>query len=164
LRAALERPLNDSLWSLRSSLWTSLTAALANSRVSAQDSLRAGQWQPPEALNWALCSEDFIDSIALADLGARIGVEFDRQNYDLLKNYCENVGWIFPFQNICIVCDRPAVKWRNGVIHSDDSPAVEFKDGFKIWAIGGVTVTEQIVMSRTTETIEQINSEENRSW
>jgi hypothetical protein len=99
---------------------------------------------------------------AFFDMGDRIGVEFDRQKYELYKSYCEHVGWIFPYENICIVCDRPTVKWRDGVIHSDDSPAVEFKDGFKIWAIGGVTVDEQIVMSPATQTIEQINNEENQ--
>ncbi len=95
-------------------------------------------------------------------MGNQIGVEYDREKYDLYIDYCKNVGWIFPFESVCIVCDRPSVKWRDGVIHSDGSAAIEFKDGFKIWAIGGVTVDEQIVMNPQTQTIEQINGEENQ--
>jgi hypothetical protein len=165
LRSSLDSSLRSSLdsslhLSLRSSLDSSLHSSLDSSlhlslHLSLRSSLRS-------SLHSSLGSEFYIPMAAFVDISDRIGVKFDREKYELYKSYCEHVGWIFPFQNICIACDRPTVKWRDGVIHSDNSPAVEFKDGFKIWAIGGVIVDEQIVMSPQTQAIKQINNEKNQ--
>src|SRR5438067_343692 len=37
------------------------------------------------------------------------------------------------------------VWFKNGAIHRADGPAIEFKDGRKVWALNGKVVTEQEV-------------------
>ena len=79
-----------------------------------------------------------------------------------LMDLAENCGWWIPRKNICILSEKPVMcNLLEGVLHSEDSPAVAYKDGFCIWAINGVKVDEQIVLHPKTQTLEQINSEEN---
>ena len=68
-----------------------------------------------------------------------------------------------PFQNICIVAAPPIFcGWSdNGEIHAEDRAAVEYADGFKIWAIEGYLVPESLVMRPELQTIDEINNEEN---
>jgi hypothetical protein len=46
-------------------------------------------------------------------------------------------------------------------IHSETGPAVSFSSGWNVWAVNGVRVDEQIVLHPETQTLEQINQEEN---
>ena len=79
-----------------------------------------------------------------------------------LMNLAENCGWWIPRKNICILSEKPVrCNLLEGVIHSEDDPAVGYKDGFCVWAINGVKVDEQVVLHPKTQTLEQINSEEN---
>lgn len=79
----------------------------------------------------------------------------------MFLRYCKEVGWIFPFENIVIACERPIVKWNDaGEIHSESQPAIEFKD-FRVWAIDGVVVPEKVVTNPASQTIEEIQSENN---
>ncbi len=47
------------------------------------------------------------------------------------------------------------------MIHSHDGMAVEYPDGFGVWAWNGVRVNEQIIMTPNTLTPEQIAKESN---
>ena len=155
-----EKSDQESLWvslraslgdSLRASLWDSLRASL---RDSLWDSLGASAWDSltPE---WVCCWA------AMFEFSSQIGVSFDQNKYDLFLNYCKEVGWIFPFENIVIACERPTVRWNDaGEIHSENSPAIEFKD-FSVWAIDGIRVPEKIVLAPESQTIEEIQSEDN---
>jgi len=54
-------------------------------------------------------------------------------------------GWIFMFENTCIACDRP-IKLslaRQSRLHALGDSAIEFSDGYKIYAYHGVTLPEQ---------------------
>jgi len=44
-----------------------------------------------------------------------------------------------------LALDDRIVWYKNGNIHRDDGPAIEFKDGRKLWALNGQEVTEQEV-------------------
>jgi hypothetical protein len=46
-------------------------------------------------------------------------------------------------------------------LHCTDGPAVAWSDGFALWSIEGVPVDEQIVLHPETQTIKQINQEQN---
>ena len=46
-------------------------------------------------------------------------------------------------------------------MHNVTGAAIEFRDGYKLWSIDGMTVTEQIVMMPETLTMQQIEDEKN---
>jgi hypothetical protein len=49
----------------------------------------------------------------------------------------------------------------DGELHNPDGPAMRFRDGWSIWAIHGVHVSEQIILRPTTQTLDQIDQEHN---
>lgn len=74
----------------------------------------------------------------------------------------KNAGWAVPHTNICFVSERHNVcKLENGRIHCDNGPAIAYPDGFSIYAIHGVAVPENVVMSPKSQTIQEIESESN---
>jgi hypothetical protein len=82
----------------------------------------------------------------------------------------ESACWWWPHTHFVMVCNRPqeihreqvAPKgWSSHRLHREDGPAVRFADGWSMWAIHGVRVTEQIVMAPETLTVEQIDAEQN---
>ncbi|MGL5058711.1 MAG: DUF6745 domain-containing protein [Microcoleus sp.] len=60
----------------------------------------------------------------------------------LLVAHC---GWIYPFQNTCIVCDRPRILSFDSQhrLHAEGGPAIQFADGYSIYSYHGVTLPEQ---------------------
>lgn len=63
-----------------------------------------------------------------------------------------------------MLCDRPAVLNRNeaGRLHCEDGPAIAWRDGWALWHLNGVQVDEQIVLRPQTQTVEQIDLEQNQ--
>lgn len=72
-------------------------------------------------------------------------------------------GWRYQFKNVVIICDNPIQCHivtepgkSNFKFHNENGPAIEYADGFKIYALDGVIVDEQLVMAPETLTIKQI--------
>ncbi len=63
----------------------------------------------------------------------------------------------------CIVSDFPEVIKINerNQPHCEDGPSHRWRDGWSLWHINGVRVTEQIVMRPETLTVQQVEEEEN---
>ncbi len=60
----------------------------------------------------------------------------------------ENANWFLPHENICWISERHDIcKLKNGKIHSENSPAIHYPDGFSIYALNGVRVPESLVMT-----------------
>ena len=57
----------------------------------------------------------------------------------------EHCGWIFPFENICIICDRPCKLSLDNQqrLHAEGEPALQFADGYSLYAYHGVTLPEK---------------------
>lgn len=57
----------------------------------------------------------------------------------------KNCGWIFPFHGICLVCDRPRIiSFDNQQeLHAEGAPAIQFADGYSLYAYHGVTLPEE---------------------
>ncbi|MEC5030607.1 MAG: hypothetical protein SAL07_11885, partial [Oscillatoria sp. PMC 1051.18] len=64
---------------------------------------------------------------------------------DILEQLCLNCGWIYPYKNICLICDRPRLLSFDNqhLLHAESTPAIEFADGFKVYAYHGVTLPEK---------------------
>jgi len=80
------------------------------------------------------------------------------------RKVCESVNYIWANKNFVIVCERPQMINRDseGRLHSETSKAIEYPDGWGLYAIGGVVVDEYIVMRPQEITIVKIEAEGNQ--
>ena len=91
----------------------------------------------------------------------------DARKLQLWQDIGESCGWWWPFTKAIVVFERPTICRlnENRVLHSDDSPAMQFADGTTVWAINGTRLPtasgEQIVMRPDTMTTDQILREPN---
>src|SRR5690606_18680349 len=67
-------------------------------------------------------------------------------------------------EEFCIVSDFPdrICLDENNVPHSEDGPSHRWRDGWALYHVHGVRVDEQIVMRPETQTLEQIENEDNQ--
>lgn len=75
-----------------------------------------------------------------------------------------NCGWIYPFKNTCIVCDRPRIFSFDDQhrLHAEGSPAIQFADGYSLYSYHGFTLPEKYGKVHPNEwQSEWILSEEN---
>jgi hypothetical protein len=56
------------------------------------------------------------------------------------------------------------VWYKGGNIHREDGPALEFKDGRKLWAINGQEVTEQEAVAHRQENDRQGRERSDEMW
>jgi len=97
-----------------------------------------------------------------------IGFECEEhKNYKHYETCTKQSGPRYMNPNFCVISDFPIELHnykRDGVLvaHNDKGPSHLWSDGFAIWTIHGVPVTEQIVMSPKTLTIKQIDKEQNQ--
>jgi hypothetical protein len=62
-------------------------------------------------------------------------------------------GYIYPLDNFCIFSEKPLIiKMKNGLLHSENGPSVEYADGFfKVWSLNGVGVPQYLVETKWNE-------------
>ena len=158
---SLRASLRDSLWdslraslrdSLGDSLWASLGDSLGDSQIAAQHTY----WWGQQDLFW----------IAFYKFCEDIGVKYDADAADKL-DIMHEIGlscmWWYPHAGLIIACERPlSVHFddRNR-LHSDVGPAVEFRDGWKIYAVHGVRMPPWVFEEPQRLTIGAINAEGN---
>lgn len=71
--------------------------------------------------------------------------EKTQQWYDCLNQLFENCGWFIPFEDVCIVCDRPNKFSLDSEtrLHAEGEPAIQFTDGYGLYYYHGVALPEQ---------------------
>lgn len=85
------------------------------------------------------------------------------EKYKYWEDCAKLGGFRYMHANFCMVTDFPDFIRidDNKLPHCEDGPSHRWSDGWSIWSIHGVLVDEQIVMRPDTQTIEQIEREEN---
>jgi hypothetical protein len=161
LRDSLEASLGDSLWaslgaSLGDSLWASLRDSLEASLGDSQVEPQFTYWRGQQDLYW----------IAFYKFCAEIGVEYKADAADKLNIMHEislSCMWWYPRDGVIIACERPlAVRMdERERLHNDDGPAVEFRDGWKVYRVHGVAVPEWLFMEPARLTVAAIHDEKN---
>jgi hypothetical protein len=77
-----------------------------------------------------------------------LGIKYnkiDTKKILLAKELAQSCNWVWFYDNICFVVDRPKSIKKKGIqLHSDGSPAVEFRDGWRVWFLNGVEVEQEI--------------------
>jgi hypothetical protein len=66
-------------------------------------------------------------------------------SWELLKSLNEQMGWYNLLDGVCIVCDRPIIRNFDDKrdLHMDGAPAVEYSDGFSVYAFHGIVLPKK---------------------
>jgi hypothetical protein len=105
--------------------------------------------------------------IAFYKFSEGIGVKYNPEkswHLNLHSEIAQSCGWWWPYKNICFVSERPLAIRMNEQerVHSYDKPAIEFRDGWKIYAMNGIRVSQSLVDTKPEDfSKEQIISEKN---
>lgn len=98
--------------------------------------------------------------------GARdvLGLQREPHAYKSWESAAKLGGFRVMHSKFCMVCDFPDVLKVDSESrpHCEDGPSHRWSDGWSIWHINGVVVDEQIIMHPETQTIKQIDSEQNQ--
>jgi len=72
-------------------------------------------------------------------------------------------GWWAPYEELCVLQDRPKliVRDEEGQLHCEDGKAVEYRDGWGVYAIHGVRMPKWVVEEPEKITVKNIRDEEN---
>ncbi|OUL37047.1 hypothetical protein BV372_04385 [Nostoc sp. T09] len=93
--------------------------------------IELGQWCE------SACLYDFCINI--------LNCEYDAREWEILQIIAQNGGWVLPSEKMIIVCDRPTKFSFDEQLrlHSEAEPAVQFSDGYSLYASHGVTLPEK---------------------
>ena len=71
----------------------------------------------------------------------------------LWRDIAQSCGWWWPNTNVCMVCDRPCQLHIDeaGRLHKDEAPAMEFRDGYALYALHGTRMKPEYVMTRAEQ-------------
>ncbi|MFB2919003.1 DUF6745 domain-containing protein [Aerosakkonema funiforme] len=92
----------------------------------------------PEIWSLNCCKADFYINV--------LNCQSDRQKeWEVFQTLMKDCGWILPYRKLCIICDRPSKISLDdrGSFHAEGEPAIEFVDGFNIYAYRGVRLPEK---------------------
>ena len=97
--------------------------------------------------------------------GLDIGVtatDHQKEQLDALMEVGQ-AGWWWPFEGGVVLTDRPTELHRDnrGRLHNTKGPAIAYADGWGVYALNGVRVSEQIVLHPETITSEEVMKEGN---
>ncbi|KAI9129817.1 DUF6745 domain-containing protein [Acaryochloris sp. CCMEE 5410] len=88
----------------------------------------------------------WLDIAILLDVGASVlDCSFDQHKGDVIQAILKHCGWVLPYENICMICDRPTKilsdLFDDGeYLHAEGEPAIQFADGFSIWVHHGEAI------------------------
>jgi hypothetical protein len=91
-----------------------------------------------------LFKEIYLTEVYISSLG----INLSEQTQEILrcqKLLLEHCGWIFSFEKICVVCDRPRhLRFDSqNRLHAEGEPAIEFADGWNFYYYHGVKLPEK---------------------
>jgi len=73
------------------------------------------------------------------------------ENIELVKpliNLASLCGWWWPFENLVIITEKPvSVSLKNGMLHNETGMSIKYSDGFGVYALNGIRMTEAYVMT-----------------
>jgi len=89
---------------------------------------------------------------AFYDFMQQIGVKFDKDwGFNKWKNFIKKSGVFATVlcENVAFVCVRPSLVKRNneGDLHCVDGPAIAWPDGYQEYALNGVWMEEEVVLT-----------------
>jgi hypothetical protein len=82
---------------------------------------------------------------------------------DGLMEIAASCGWWWPFEDVCVLSERPSLVARDagGRLDCSDGPAVAYPDGWAMYAWHGVSVQAATILHPERITVAQIHGEAN---
>lgn len=111
--------------------------------------------QVKECLDWALGQREHLEELALLDALARLHDGRPFKAVDGVARVARSAGWWWPFEDVAVVCERPAVRAldREGRLHAEDGPALAYPAGFAAYFWHGRIVPRWAVLEPTVARI-----------
>lgn len=109
--------------------------------------------------------------LAFYKFGEYIGVKYPKEiqkNLDLMVRIGSQCEWWWPYEGFCFVSEKPkSIKWDdNKRLHCEIGAAIEYEDGYSLYAWHGVTVPSEWIKDKGFLTPElalsQSNAEQRR--
>lgn len=132
---------------LKRLLWTPLTEQLGlqlskplwNQLRNQQRSQNDNCIQPEL---WAVYASAFDYCISV------LNCEYSPEKWEAIQSVVKDCGWIFPWKKTCLACDRPSKISFDSErrLHAEAEPAIQFTDGFCVYAYHGVVIPEKYGM------------------
>ncbi|XWK88340.1 MAG: hypothetical protein U7127_29860 [Phormidium sp.] len=74
-----------------------------------------------------------------------LNCEVNQNCWSVFKSVIEQCGWIFDFEDICYICDRPRILSfdNQNRLHAEGAPAIQFADGYSFYAYHGIPLPEK---------------------
>jgi hypothetical protein len=112
------------------------------------------------------------DAVGQHDLAVLGGYEYLRDVLGLreetapllgLWQVAMSAGWLQPHENVCWLVERPCILRGDAQdrLHSTNGPALEFADGWSVWAWKGVEVPRWLIEQPERITLAAIDDEDN---
>jgi len=142
--------------------WNKPKVILCNSPIACRE--RCQKEHGPKADDFATYwSIWFAGYLATYDFARAIGIELDDEKYDLFDRWTRSCPFILFNEEVVYVSRKPEEIHFNdeGQLHNEEGMSCRFKDGYGIYTISGVSVDKQVVMEPETQTVKQINDEDN---
>ncbi|WP_449417884.1 DUF6745 domain-containing protein [Phormidium nigroviride] len=94
--------------------------------------------------HWEIASETFNFMSAYDFCISLLNCSYNQSIWKLCQDLAK-LGWIYPFENTCIVCDRPRILSFDNQhrLHAEGTPAIQFADGYSLYSYHGVTLPEK---------------------
>ncbi len=129
-------------------MWASLWDSLGDSKTQIQSTFFWGQQDAYWIAFYKFCRDV-------------VGIKYQKDKsevLDLWAEIAESCMWFWPYDDVCIISNRPSTVRmdQRDRIHDYNLPCVEFRDGWKVYAIHGVRVPEKYILTQ----IEKINPSE----
>ncbi|MEH2075257.1 MAG: DUF6745 domain-containing protein [Nostoc sp.] len=74
-----------------------------------------------------------------------LNFDYDVKKFQHYQSLIIECGWIFAFEKVAIICDRPLhLRFDNeNRLHAEGEPAIEFTDGYSLYSHHGITLPEK---------------------
>jgi hypothetical protein len=144
--------------SVTSNVWDSVESSVRpnvwnNVRNSIRDSFWDSVWVSVRDSVWvSVYGAHDAGWLSFYDFFAKeCGMTYETDALHGLWELAKSASWVLPYENVCFVSDRHNIcKLENGRIHSEVGPAIQYPDGFSIYAWRGTVIPGEWVENRTT--------------
>ena len=87
----------------------------------------------------------------------------DMQILNGWQTLAKNAGWIYTFESICFICDRPSEIHRDtdGRLHNPAGMAMKFRDGYGLYAWHGVRIPANVIEAPDSVSLSDVLQERN---
>ncbi|MDE2096214.1 MAG: hypothetical protein KGL39_03145, partial [Patescibacteria group bacterium] len=137
---------------VRDSVWASVRASVRDSvmdsvRASVRDSVGASVWASVRDSGYGQHDASWIAFYMFFRFECALKAETEKLLG--LAQICRNAGWFLPHKNICWISERHDSLHRNaeGRLHADEKAALTYPDGWAIYALNGIRMKSEYVLT-----------------